>query len=428
MNINGELRHEGLTNACSIGKAGSGIFLIQGGTTVIAHSPTIGADSTGVGHMTVSGGSNTFGTVPGDRIHVGDLGAGTLLAGGGTNVTVAISIGSSAGGVGDMTLTNGLWTIAEHMWVGFFGTGTLSVSGGEMHFLTYGPVLAVARNASSTGTVTVSGGLLDQNGSVWMGGGANAQARLTLSGRGILRTKTVQEKDAAANSQVLFDGGTLQAAASGTLIQALDDVRLTAAGMAVDTAGYTVSVVPTLQDATGEAGGVIKRGAGTLTLAGARLATGPVSVLGGTLVVSNNVSVSAGVSRIDGTLSLPADKRLTVATGAALAGTGSVARVTLADNAKLVRSKTDGATSPLNVSDCFASGALTVDISGYTRTDLLAAVPLLKVPSASFVKPSFGSVLRDGVSAPAVVVRYSEDIGATVLSVVYNSGTMISVR
>ena len=413
-----------------VGKQGRGDATLTGGTNFINGILALGSLAGGTAYMTVLGGTNTFGTdVVVDRIYVGDAGTGTLLAGGGTNTTVAISIGNSAGGSGTMTMTNGLWLNTKHMWVGYYGKGNFDFSGGEMRFVDGGPVLAVGRYANATGLVTVSGGLLDLsgNGSVWLGG-ANGYARFTLTGAGVLRTKTIMENHATANSQVLFDGGTLQAAASGTLIQALDDVQLTAAGMAVDTAGYTVSVVPMLQDASGEAGGVIKRGAGTLTLAGARLATGPVSVLGGALVISNNVSVSAGISRIDGTLLLTADNRLTVATGATLAGTGSVARVTLADGAKIARSKTDGATSPLNVSDCFASGALTVDISGYTRTDLLAALPLLKVPSAAFVKPSFVSVLRDGVAAPAVVVRYSEDGGATVLSVVYNSGTMISVR
>jgi len=38
----------------------------------------------------------------GDRIYVGDAGTGALLAGGGTNTTVAISIGNSPGGSGTM--------------------------------------------------------------------------------------------------------------------------------------------------------------------------------------------------------------------------------------------------------------------------------------------------------------------------------------
>ncbi|HNX34526.1 MAG TPA: hypothetical protein PKM57_07855 [Kiritimatiellia bacterium] len=417
------------TAAHVVGSVGFGQLTVLDGTNTFGGNVTVGDASGGVGRMAVTGGNNTFGKIAATRLTVGRMGAGTLSASGGTNATCGIILGHETGGTGAMTVSNGLWTVDEHMWVGFVtgGNGALTVAGGEIRFLNGGPVLALGRNANATGEVTVAGGLLNVNGNVYMGG-PNGVARLTLAGSGVLRAKALYEYDGAASSYVLFDGGTLQASASGTLIQALDDVRLTATGMAVDTAGNTVSVVPILQDAPGEAGGITKKGTGTLTLAGARAATGPVSVLGGTLVVSNNVSVSAGVSRIDGTLTLTADNRLTVGAGAALAGTGSVARVTLADKAKLVRSKTDGATSPLNVSDCYASGALTVDISGYTRTDLLAALPLLKVPSAAFNKPTSVSVLRDGVPDPSVIVRCSESGGSTVLSAVYNSGTMISVR
>ena len=412
-----------------VGKQGRGDVTLTGGTNFLNGILSLGCLAGGTGYMTVLGGTNTFGSdVVVDRIYVGDAGTGTLLAGGGTNTTVASSIGTSPGGSGTMTVTNGLWRNTKHMWVGYYGNGNFNVSGGEMRFVDGGPVLAVGRYVNATGMVAVSGGVLDVNGSVWMGGAASAFARLSLSGSGVLRTKTIQEYNAAATSLIVFDGGTLKAAASGALIQPLDDVRLSATGMVVDTDGYAVSIVPTLQDATaGVAGGITKKGAGTLTLAGTRAATGPVSVLGGTLVVSNNVAVLAGTSRIDGVLSLTAANRLTVGAGAALAGTGTVARVTLADNAVFARSKTDVAVAPLNVSDCVANGHLTVDLSGYSLTDLLISLPLLKVPSTAFAKPMSVNVKRNGVSAPSVIVRYTESDGATVLNVVYNSGTMIRV-
>jgi len=429
VNVNAALRQAGEANSFIVGKYGCGALTLYGGTTYIRRSPTIGWASTGVGTVTVLGGANTFCTITPDRIFVAESGRGTLLGGGGTNDTVALAVGNSANSFGDMTVTGGLWRISEHTWIGFYGKGVLTLTGGEMRYSSSAPVLAVGRNAGATGEVVVAGGFLNLNGSLWLGGGGiTSLGRLTLAGDGVLRTKTIQEKDAAAVSQALFDGGTLQASAAGALVQTLDDVRLTAAGLVVDSAGFDVSVAATLQDASGEAGGITKTGAGTLTLAGARAATGPVSVLAGRLVVSNAVSVASGTSRIDGTLVLTGASRLAIAAGAALAGTGSVARVTLADHARLARAKAAGASSPLNVSDCVASGALSVDLSGYTRSDLLSSLPLLTVPSVAFVKPTSVSVFRDGVLAPAFVVRYSEGGGTTVLSVVYNSGTLLSVR
>jgi T5SS/PEP-CTERM-associated repeat protein/autotransporter-associated beta strand protein len=420
---------------CSIGRYGYGKMSITGGANVFGGNFALGALTGGIGDVTVLGGSNTFSRVASTtRLQVGGLGRGTLLGLGGTNSTIAIAVANDAGSSGTMTVSNGLWTITEHMWVGHSGNGTLTVSGGEMRFLNGGPVLAIGRNAVATGEVTVAGGLVDMgsNGSVWVGRAdqtaTKISGRLVLTGNGVLRTKEVFENAAgpAAVSQILFDGGTLKASVSGKLVYAVDDVRLTANGMVIDSAGFSVSVVPTLQDAAGEAGGITKKGGGTLTLAGARSATGPVSVLGGTLVVSNGVAVSSGTSRIDGTLTLTADHRLTVGAGAALAGTGIVARVTLRDNAVFARSKADHATSPLRLEDCTADGGLTVALSGYSLSDLMAPVPLLKVASA-WAKPTSVSVTRDGVAAPYIIAKYAESGGATVLNVVYNSGTMIRV-
>ncbi len=60
---------------------------------------------------------------------------------------------------------------------------------------------------------------------------------------------------------------------------------------------------------------------------------------------------------------------MTVASGAALSGTGAVARVTLQDNAVFARAKADGAVAPLNVSDCVAENRMTVAMTGYALTE-----------------------------------------------------------
>jgi autotransporter-associated beta strand protein/T5SS/PEP-CTERM-associated repeat protein len=421
---------------CTMGRSGYGQMTVARGTNFFGGNLVLGSAAGGVGALTVLDGSNTFSRTGGTRLQVGGIGRGSLLGHGGTNHTCGISVANDVGSFGTMTVSNGLWTIAEHMWVGNSGNGTLTFSGGEMRFLnTGGSVLAVGRAGVATGEVTVAGGLVDMvsNGSVWVGRAdqtaTKISGRLVLTGNGVLRTKQVFEYAAGpgAASQILFDGGTLKASASGALVYDLDDVRLTANGMVIDSAGFSVSVVPTLQDAAGEAGGITKKGAGTLTLAGTRAATGPVSVLAGTLVASNNLAVAAGTSRVDGTLTLTAENRLTVAAGAALAGTGTVARVTLQDSAVFLRSKADGAVSALNASDCVAENRITVALTGFSFTDLKTPLPLIRASSV-FVAPSNVTVTLNGQTNPFLNAKFVEVGGLQVLSVSYSSGTLISVR
>ncbi len=418
--------------ACAMGRSGYGKMGVTGGTNFFGNNFMIGSLIGGIGEMTVLGGTNTFSSASGARLQVGGYGRGSLLCVGGTNSVCNFAVANDAGSSGTMTVSNGLWTVTEHSWVGNSGNGTLTINGGEMRYFKDGAVLSIGRYAGATGEVTVAGGLVDMlvNGEVWVGRGdqTKSSGRLVLTGTGVLRTKQIFEKIASSSaaSQILFDGGTLKASVSGALVYDVDDVRLTANGMVVDSAGYTVSVVPTLQDAAGQAGGITKKGAGTLTLAGARTATGPVSVLGGTLVVSNDVAVAAGVSRVDGTLVLTAAYRLTVGAGAALAGTGTVARVTLQDNAVCARDRADGAFAPLTVGDCVAEDRLTIALTGYSFTELKTPVPLIRSPTA-FIAPSKVTVTLNGQPNTFLRAKFVEAGGQQVLTVSYLSGTLISV-
>ena len=422
------------TGAASlIGRAGYGKLTVTGGTNLFGNGFVLGANAGGVGDMTVLGGTNTFSSGTGQRVQVGGYGRGTLLVLGGTNSAGNIAVANDAGSSGAMTVSNGLWTIAEHSWIGNSGNGTLTVTGGELRYLNSGPVLAIGRYGVATGEVTVAGGLVDMggNGAVWVGRADQTKnaGRLVLTGTGVLRTRQIFEHTPGPTSasRILFDGGTLKASASGTLVYSIDDVRLTANGMVIDSTGFNVSVATVLQDAAGEAGGITKKGAGTLTLAADRNATGPVSVLGGTLVVSNGVAVAAGTSRIDGTLTLSAANRLTVGAGAALAGTGTVARVTLQDNAVFARDKADGAVTPLLVSDdCVAEDHVTVALTGYSLTEVETPVPLLRAPTA-FMSPSKVTVLLNGQENAFLKAKFVEVSGQQLLVVTYSTGTLIRV-
>lgn len=419
-NVNGPFEYRG-SNSFYIGKAGCGSMTVGGGSTLIQFTPYVGYTNTGVGSLTVAGGSNTFGTVGENKLNVGQYGRGTILGYGGTNTACGLNFGYYPSGFGEMILTNGSWTFSNYSWIGYYGKGVVSMSGGTM----YSPsAFCIGRSNGGTGIVTVAGGMLEVANEVRLGGEATSVGRLTLTGSGILKANFISEYKAGASSAIMFDGGTLQARTSGALIRSVDDIRLTANGLVVDTVGYNAVITGVLQNASGEAGSITKKGAGTLTLVGTRTATGSVSALGGTLVMSENVTVSAGTSRIDGLLTLAADNRLIVGTDAALAGTGTVARVTLQDNALFARAKADNAVTPLTISDCAASDRLTIALTGYTLGELKTTLPLIRMPTAS-VDTGKVTVTLNGQPNAFLSAKYVADGGQQVLSVSYAAGTLI---
>lgn len=426
INVNGQLEYKG-SNQFYIGMAGCGAMTIAGGSTSIQYTPYVGYSNTGVGVLTVSGGTNTLGSVGENKINVGQFGRGTILGYGGKNTAVGLTFGSNSGGYGEMILTNGSWTFTNYSWIGYHGKGVFSMSGGTL----FSPSsFCIGRLSGGTGIVTVAGGTLDVNAEIRLGGAAGSYGSLALSGTGVLKAGYISEQESGAVSALVFDGGTLQPKwniSSGALIRSVDDIRLTAKGLVVDTVGYDGVITGLLQNAEGEAGSITKKGAGTLTLAGVRTATGQVSVLGGTLVMSNTVAVSAGTSRIDGTLTLSVDNRLTVGTGASLAGTGSVARVTLQDNAVFARAKADNAVTPLVVSDCVESDRLTIALTGYTLGELKTTLPLIRMPTTA-IDTGKVTVTLNGQMNAFLFAKYVADGAQQVLSVSYSSGTMVLVR
>lgn len=447
VNVNGQFEQTGTNGLFMIGSSGCGSLTLQGGSTFMNSTPYFGFNNTGVGLLTVSGGSNTFSKVPEFLLQVGSSGKGTILAYGGTNYASGLSLGWGNSGYGEMLLTNGVWTFSNYSWIGYYGRAVVTISGGRLYS---GSAFCIGRG-TGTGVVTVAGGTLEVPGEVRLGGNPTSQGRLTLTGNGILKAGYIAEYSAGASSVLLFDGGTLQAGASGALIRSVDDIRLTTNGLVLDTAGYNVTITGLLQNAVGEAGSLTKKGAGTLTLASDHAANGPVKVLGGTLkpdtgkaiVLSGGASVAGGavldvslasgtdyttvsgsVSRIDGTLTLKAGGRLVVGTGASLAGTGTVARVTLQDNAVLARAKADNAVTPLTVSDCVANGQVIVALTGYTLGELKTAVPLIRMPTAA-IDAGKVTVTLNGQPNPFLFVKYVSDGGQQVLSVSYSVGTLI---
>ncbi len=106
-----------------------------------------------------------------------------------------------------------------------------------------------------------------------------------------------------------FNGGTLKPIASvGNFMQGLTNANVKAGGALINTDGFDVTINQVLKaDGASEGGGLVKSGAGTLTLGGVNTYTGLTNVTTGKLVVLG--SVAGGVS---------------VDSGATLAGNGNI--------------------------------------------------------------------------------------------------------
>ena len=407
---------------------GTGIVSLCGGTYTnsvasssmyhyVGHMP--GSD----GRLEVSGGTNVLSAQSAISI-VGRQGRGTLSVSEGLTVFNGyLYVGYYAGGIGALEVTGGRLEGTTFQ-VGREGQGSFTCTGGEVNMTSS---LSVGTMANGVGTVTISGGTVKTATDVPMGFAAGAVADLTLSGSGLLRCRRIYKvsNDVTAHAGLLCDGGTLQASTSlSNVIDVLDEVCLTTNGLVLDTDGKNVSVRSVLQNQTGQAGSLTKKGAGTLTLAAARTATGPVSVLAGTLVASNALAVAEGVSTVNGTLTLTSGA-LSIGSGAALAGTGAVSSLELAGNAVVSRAKADGAVTPLQADSLSTDGPLTVALTGYTVCDLDAMLPLIRTPST--VDVSQVTVTVDGQTLPGVRAVARVDQGQNVLGVKYFSGTSISV-
>jgi len=121
------------------------------------------------------------------------------------------------------------------------------------------------------------------------------------------------------------------------------------------------------------------------------------------------------------------DGRLVIGTDAALAGTGTVSRVTLQDNAVIARDKADGAVTPLMTEDCQTIRSLKIALTGYATHDLFTPLALLSAPAAC-VMPENVSVTLNGQPAHSIRVLCIAAGDRHVLTVWYNPGTLIKLH
>jgi autotransporter-associated beta strand protein len=273
-------RTSGGTAAIHVGSWGGtpSVLSIEGGALRTVHS-YIG--DLGSGLVTISGGRlESF-----VSLNLGVSDPGTLLVTGGTatvpsTVTAPIvRFGVNTNTVGSGTVSGG-FLLAGMSAIGVSGTGKLVVTGG----LVRSGTIAVAVESTSTGTLALSGGLIETS-KVTSGSG---QAAFVISS-GTLRAM-------AASESFLTGFGSGVVLNSGTFV--------------LDTNGYAV----TNSSALTGSGRLAKVGAGSLTAATASTYTGGTFIEDGILVITD---VGADESVLG-------EGAVTVKNGAKLAGVGTV--------------------------------------------------------------------------------------------------------
>ena len=275
----------------AVGGTGTSVFTHRGG------SFTIG--STGALYVGSTSGSSTYnlsgtGQLSTRTAFIGEHGTGTFNQSGGNFSlnSATLILGRTSDGIGIYNLSDGALS-AGSVSVGESGTGIFTQTGGSFTISGAGNFSRLYLGYSNgNGTFHLDGGTFTTNG---VGGRSPGS-----TGTGIFN----------------FNGGTLRAGASrADFFQDITTANVRGGGAVIDTNGFNVTVAQPLlhSSISGDNptdGGLVKTGAGTLTLTGNSTYTGPTIVRAGTLAV-NGALGGAGAVTVQG--------------GATLTGSGRVA-------------------------------------------------------------------------------------------------------
>ncbi|MDF8364817.1 autotransporter outer membrane beta-barrel domain-containing protein [Achromobacter anxifer] len=385
----------------------------------VAHSDSarIGVDNGSVGEVFVTGAGSTWNINTIGAFEIGTGGKATLTIDNGVVHSGQAIIGWNVGGEGSVTVTGrqAVWDPLNNIYVGFEGTGDLSVLDGASvsTVASTGPGAAAAvyigKSVGSVGTVTVSsattdistlaasdrieigsegtgtltiakGGVAIATRDTWLAPAGTSTGTLNLtgdaSGRGVLETGSIIK--GAGDATFNLDGGILRANRDEEdFLNGFATQAVGSRGAWFDTNGHDVGVSTAFSGTSG----FNKLGAGILTLSGDSAAfTGNTGIQAGTLQVDGvlggpvNVLAAArltGTGRVGATVNqgtiAPGPRSgfgtLTIAGDYAAQGGNLEIRTQLgADNSptdKLVITGSSAGTTPVTVKNMGGAGALT---------------------------------------------------------------------
>ena len=343
---------------------GTGTLSVAGGHVRSGGEINAGFDAGSTGNINVTGG-----TVEGNSwFIVGRAGTGLYNQTDGLvwNTSQELRIGNDGGGNGTMNVLGGSFNSFSHGMVGEAGTGVLNVSGGMVGIgCCTGGDLFIGHLNGSSGTVNVTGGLLDIGNSVEFNtnGGATLST-LNLNG-GILAANFINDPTGSTTGRLNADGGTLKAKRNeADFIRGMTPAQLvlTGAGLTIDTNNFTV----TSNAIFSGAGGLTKGGFGQLNITNNQVNTGDTGVTSGVLNLDfsaagapTNLVANAGLVLGGGTLRL--------STGA-VANTQNFTGTTINSGSSRVEIVDNGGGGTINL------GAITRNAGGTVDVGLIGAV------------------------------------------------------
>lgn len=310
-----------VNNEIWIGNNGgsNGTLNLSAGTITNNSWAAIGRAGAALGTVNMTGGN--WNKTGGGNFIVGDNSPGVLnISAGALTTTNEFWVGQAGGGNGTVNLS-GSGSITSTNWTAIGrdgGTALVNQTGGT--WIKNGANAFIVA-ASGPATYNQSGGLVDvQVGDTWMG--ENNVCNYTLSGTGEFNASFFQvARNGASTGNVNLNGGTLRAnqivggagienvSFNGTQIIARADqanfiggmdgggATIDAGGLLVNSNGFNLTA-PQAFDGTG---GVVKSGAGSLTLSGGNSYTGNNVVNAGTLTLSASGTGTGSITTADGT-------------------------------------------------------------------------------------------------------------------------------
>ncbi len=236
---------------------------------------TNGLVSTGAGRLVLANIGNTYT-------------GGTTITGGGTvSISNDQNLGAIPGatGINDITLNNGVlqatatFTLNSNRSIILAGNGGIDVTGPDR--LTYGGVVSGAGALSKTGT-----GILTLS-------GVNTYAGGTLILGGTLEISNDNNLGNVAGNITFGNGATLKTLAGINSARGISLDGGAGGGGVIDTNGFDSTLTGIITGAAGN--GLVKNGAGILTVTGASTYLGTTTINAGTLQVGDNATAGAQI-------------------------------------------------------------------------------------------------------------------------------------